>query len=271
MMKKIEKEKSNSKLSCNTTFRKNLFTLIELLVVIAIIAILASMLLPALSRARVAAKTASCTSNLKQIAYAVQFYCDNNNDYVVGLRQIWGVTGQPYRWVPKLFPYVNTVAPWICPGSPTSKFLSDLKTVPMLNGDLDHAKIYPAISIGINSMNYGHEEDDYSEAHAFNFSIYKMGNIKNLQTVAFAADATGYQSTGLYPVRSAGGNIPYNYFNNALHPNTDTSMYPYAHNYSVNVLHLTGNVKNYPYGTITYLCQGVNTQEGRKFFYVSKR
>ena len=45
MMKKIEKEKENSKLSCNTTFRKNLFTLIELLVVIAIIAILASMLL----------------------------------------------------------------------------------------------------------------------------------------------------------------------------------------------------------------------------------
>ena len=261
--------KSNSKFSY-------LFTLIELLVVIAIIAILASLLLPALSRARVSAKTASCTSNLKQIAYAVQFYCDNNNDYVVGLRQAWGLTAQPYRWVPKLYPYVNTVAPWICPGSPTSKFLGDLKTIPMVNGDWDHAKVYPAISIGINSMNYGKENEspakgEYGESHAFNFSIYKMGTIKNLQTVAFAADATGYQSTGLYPVRSPGGNIPYNYFNNALYPNTDTSMYPLAHNYSVNVLHLTGNVKNYPYGTITYLCQGINTQEGRKFFYVSKQ
>ena len=116
--------------------RRSGFTLIELLVVIAIIAILAALLLPALTKAKDKAKTTQCINNMRQLQVCWQLYTDENNDLLplngAAPTPGPGGNGLPNSWIQGgaqsdpalpfiangvLYPYNKSVTLYACPAN----------------------------------------------------------------------------------------------------------------------------------------------------------
>ena len=168
--------------------KRRYFTLVELLVVIAIIAILASMLLPALSKAREKARTISCLNKEKEMSLTAFLYLGDNEDYLPAAR-INGSADDPMNWYIRLYEYepslffkqgwkLNLPSNPLCPGEMASR---NLEKIPY--------PFHPTVTITLDLNGYrywgGYGFNQYCGYGVKTDSFYlPMGKIHSFKTLS---------------------------------------------------------------------------------------